>query len=125
MASHTLESNPSQFEAMKNPTLVASIEALKVVEGKEVALELVVLASLSGQVMLHFSIGSFIYSFIGPLLDSEEAKQASFFPYLKNRDILISQERMHYKYLASFARLFGNNPKNIEEYIKWLDKSSL
>ena len=69
-ASHILKNTSSHFEVAKDLTLVASLEAPKVVEGKEEALDPIVLASLFGKVMLPFSIGSSIYSFIRLLLDS-------------------------------------------------------
>ena len=84
----------------------------------EVTPDPVVPASLSGQVMLLFSVGYSTFNFIRPLLDPEEAEQARpFFPYMKNKDIIASQEKIHCRYFASSARLFRNNPKNIEDYI--------
>ena len=73
--------------------------------------------------MLPFSEGFSIFSFIGPLLDLEEAEQACpFFPYMKNRDVIASQDKIHCRYFTSSTSLFRNNPKNTDDYIKWLDK---
>ena len=123
MASQALETTLSHSGVTKGLLLVASIENPKMIKGIEVAPNPVVLVTLTGQVMLPFSIGSSTVSFIGPLLDQKEAEQVCpFFPCLKNRDIVASQEKIHCRYFTSSARPFRNNPENMEDYIKWLDR---
>ena len=118
MTSQTPETTPSHFGVPKDFTMVAFTEAPMMVKDKEVALNSVVPTTLSDQVMLPFFVDSSTFSFIGPLLDQEEAEQARpFFPCMKNRDIIASQEKIHHRYFASLARLFRNNPKNTEDYI--------
>ena len=70
MASHTTTNTSSGFEITKNLIVVVSSDALKIKDGKELALNPVVLVMLTNKVILPFSISSYTHSFIGPLLDA-------------------------------------------------------
>ena len=95
MASQTAINTPSGFETTKNLKVLASSNLLKVKDGKELAPDPVAPTTLTEQVMLPFSISSSLYSFIGPFLDADQAKEVhTFFPSIMTQDILASQEKI-------------------------------